>query len=145
MSELNFDNIVDLLGEGNDFTLLRGQLRNIGRAINKDGKTYYVADLRCPRTNDLENVYGVSFNVFHVCFTSEFVIANNITDDCMKQYKDNEVVLCVSFNSNIRSYKNNNGDESKSNNCKIFVNDIRLVKEIKKIDYSSSSKKIVNI
>jgi aspartyl-tRNA synthetase len=60
----------------------------------------------------------------------------------MKQYKDNEVVLNVSTQANIRSSKKDNA-EMKFNNIKLFVNDMMLVKTIDKPDFSA--KKVVNI
>jgi hypothetical protein len=127
----------------NEVFFLKGQIRNIEQHTKPTGEVFYIADLRVPRnTSDTDDIYSVSFNTYHVCFSNNFVTNSKITADVMKQYKDNEVVLNVSTQANIRSSKKDNA-EMKFNNIKLFVNDMMLVKTIDKPDFSA--KKVVNI
>lgn len=129
---------------GSDLLFLKGQLRNIVQSTKEDGSIYYLADIRVPRSTNLENVYEVSFNLCHVCFSSEYVKSNNISVETMKQFKDNEVLLNVSLNSSIKSYKAGDGNTYKGNNVKFFVEDIILLNSISK-PVSNANKKVIAI
>lgn len=127
-----------------ELIFLKGQIRNIVQSSKGDGSLYYLADIRVPRSTNLDNVYEVSFNICHVCFSSEFVKANNITIETMKQFKDNEVLLNVAINSSVKSFKGSDGNTYKGNNIKFFVEDIILLNAINK-PCVSAPKKVIAI
>lgn len=135
--------VSDLMN-GSELTFFRGQLRNLVKAEKEGTKEiYYLADIRIPRTLDAQDVYSVGFNVCHVCFSSEFVKANRLTDDIMKTFKDNEVLLNVAINSNVKPYKANDGQTYKANNVKFFVEDIILLNNVQKPSFSG--RKVVSL
>lgn len=119
----------------------KGQLRNIQRKKNEKQEVYYVADLRVPRKVDSSNIYSTSFNVYHVCFSNDFVTKARLTDDVMKEYKDNEVLLNLSCNSTV--VPSANDKNVKFNNVRFYVNDIKLLKTIDKPSFADNQ--VVNI
>lgn len=127
----------ELLGDNSQLVLLKGQLRNIERKAKDTGEIYYTADLRVPRLNS-DDIYGTSFNIMNVCFSTEYVTANGLGDSHMKQLKDNEVILLISLVSSI--FVNKNGDNIYKNNRVLFyVEDHMLSRSIEKHELKQKS------
>jgi hypothetical protein len=133
MKNENLLNVKDIL-VGNELVVLKGQLRNIQRVTkdDKSGEFYYLADLKVPRITNSASVYDTSFNMYHVCFSNEFISRNDeVSDEFMKKFKDNEVLMLVSILANIN--KSKSGDSfAKFNNVRFYVNEIVLLQSIDK-------------
>jgi len=132
----------DSLMNGNEVLFLKGQLRNIQQRKKDNQEIFYVADLRVPRNLSIDDIYSVSFNTYHLCFSNNFITNSKFTIEDAKSFKDNEVLVNLSTQSNIRTSQKD-GVENKFNNTKYFVNDLMFVKAIDKPNYLD--KKIVNI
>lgn len=144
MKNENLLKVKDIL-VGNELVVLKGQLRNIQRVTKDDGsgEFYYLGDLKVPRITNSASVYDTSFNLYHVCFSNEFISRNDeITDDYMRQFKDNEVLMLVSMLANIN--KSKSGDKvAKFNNIRVYVNEIVLSQNIDKPSFVPD--KVLNI
>lgn len=130
-------NKINGIMESNDMVFFRGQLRNIERGHNNDNSTYYLADIRVPRSSG-DDVYGVSFNIFHICFPSDFVKCSQLTDEKMALYKNNEVLISVNLSCSVKTFKNNDNTVNKINNVRFFVQDILLLNNVQKPSFSSN-------
>lgn len=134
-------NKVDDLMASNEMIFLKGQLINLQQCSNTDGEIYFLSDLKVPRSLSTDNVYGVSFNVYHVCFSNKFLVESNLDIETFKSFKNNEVLLSLSSFSSVKSVKKE--QTYKFNNIKFFVNDLMLTKSLEKPNFST--KKVVNL
>lgn len=133
----------------NELFFVKGQLRNLQK-VNKEkdgkltGEFYYLADLKVPRANESASVYSTSFNMYHICFSNDFITRNEeVSDEYMKQFKDNEVLVHLSPFANINKSKDGEGNPIKFNNTKFYVNDLMLVQNLDKPSFVPS--KVVNL
>jgi len=146
LNDMFLKDTIELLGNSNDLMILKGQLRNIQRREKDNKEWYYLADLKVGKKINDNDIYGIAFDIYHICFTHDFVRMACVTDDVMKELKDNEVIVYLTPNCNVNSSKRTiDGVErlDKFNRANFYVNDIMLLTQIKKTEVIKS--KVVNL
>lgn len=125
------ENYSKLLGDSNELLIVKGQIKNIEH-VNKGNDVYYLADLKVPKINSSE-IYNTYFNMYHICFSSDYVKVAKINDEYMKQLKDNEVILNLTINSTIFKKPAENNQFFKYNRINFFVIDCIKTKDVEKV------------
>lgn len=126
----NLDKMIEVMGENNDCMFLKGQVKNIQKRSKETGEFYYLADIKvCKKINDSN--YGISYDMYNVCFSADLVVSLNLDDEKMKSFKDNEVILGLTPSCMIKKVTKDNG-ENKYNRCNFFVNSFKQIDVIGK-------------
>lgn len=136
------EKVMEMMGENSQLCFIKGQLRNPEMRVKENDDVYYLADIRVPKLMN-DTVYGVSFDVYHVCFSSEFVKENNITKEYITSLKDNEVFVDLTLSAKVNQ-KKVEGRVDKYNSTNYFVNYIKQLSTIGKSSVSSS-RKVINL
>lgn len=134
--------VLETMENDNDFMFLRGQLRNIQQREKDNKEVYYLADLKVAKSVSNDEKYGMAYDIYHVCFSNEFVKMSNVDIEKMKDFKDNEVFVYLTPVCKINTNKKD-GIVSKFNSANFYVNDIMLLNQVSKKEFLKS--KVVNV
>lgn len=134
--------VLDNMENDNDFMFLRGQLRNIQQREKENKETYYLADLKVAKSVSNDDKYGMAYDLYHICFSNEFVKLSSIDIEGMKKFKDNEVFVYLTPVCKINTNKKDD-IVNKFNSANFFVNDILLLNQVDKKEFIKS--KVVNV
>lgn len=135
------EKVIEMMGENSQLCFIKGQLRNPEMRVKENEDVYYLADIRVPKLMN-DTVYGVSFDIYHVCFGSDFVKENNITKEFITSLKDNEVFVDLIPSVKVNQ-KKQDGRVDKFNSSNYFVNYIKQLNKISKPE--KSTRKVINL
>jgi hypothetical protein len=128
-----------ILGENKELHILKGKMINLQLVTTKDGKgSFYAFDLICVKKFS-EDEYGQSFNKYHMVMPVE--LSKEYKQEDMAGMKNNEVLVVVNTNSQVKVINREGLDPIKVNNISLYVIDIFKTKEICK----AVANKVVNI
>jgi hypothetical protein len=130
-----------LLGE-KESIIVKGQILSIMKNERAENKAIYYTFVMKILKHLSNDEYGQSFNTINIVMPSEYVANNKITDEEMKDLKNNEVVCVLASDSHAKRMTGSNNTFYYVNNVNYYVIEMIKTKELEKVSFGSTSKPI---